>query len=301
MRNVIRLFAVISIVMCSTIITAQGNVAKKIEVIDVTKVLSLGKQNGLKMNIYQATKKQVEKDWTNTIRVNTKSKVENINNELFIIQTNIKAISPNPVNIYSVINEYPDYVELNAFVEVDGKFISSNTHETEYLGARKFLRDFGIACYKDAVKEELGTEESTLKGLEKEFKKLVGENDKLYKDISQEERSIEVNKKEIQTNELDQRRTRGLIEQQKSQLAKLRSEEQKKEAEKVLKNFESDLTKLQKQHESLHKDIDKSEAKIRGYQRSIKSNENDMARKQVEIEGQKKVVYQVEKKLQSIG
>ena len=301
MRKEIKLLTVTLFFICSGFLATYGNVAKKIEVIDVTKVLSFGKQNGIKVNIYQADKKKVEKAWSKAIREKTKSKVENQNNEIFILSTTLEEISPNPVNIYSIINEYPDYVELNAFVEVNGKFISARTNETAYLGARKFLRDFGVACYKEAVKDELNAEETRLGDLERDMKKLINDNDKLHKNISEEERSIDVSEREIQTNELDQKRARGLIEQQKNQIAKLRHEEQIKEAEKVLKGYEGDLSKLQKQNENMHKDIDKSEAKIRDYKRNIVDNEKEMERKQAEITGQKKVIYAVEKKLQNIA
>lgn len=280
--------------------TEDRSVPKKIIVKDITKAISKGTQPGLEVKIYQADKKDVEKEWSKRIRQNTKSKVEEENNEIYITETYLDPISSDPVNVYSIINEYRDYIELNAFFELKDKFITKANNETEYLGAKKLVREFALQMYKEAVENELKEEEKKLKDMEGDLKKLVNENDKLHKNISQNERDIDKNEEDIKMVQLDQERVMGQIQQKKDQLLKLRDEDQKKEAEKDIKSLEKDLSKLEKDEESMHKDIDNSEADIREYERNIDDNEMAMERKQKEIDGQKALIFQVKKKLESI-
>ena len=70
MRYEIKMFTIISFLICSGLLT-YGNMAKKIEVIDLPKVIRLGLQNELKVTPYQVANKQVEKDWIHAIKVNT--------------------------------------------------------------------------------------------------------------------------------------------------------------------------------------------------------------------------------------
>ena len=134
-------------IICSSHIFAGNSgseAAKEITVETISKDISRGKQTGMKIDIFQASKKDVAKHWSRLINQKTKSKVEERDNEIFIIGTNISEISNDPLNIYAVINDYIDHVEVNAFFETPNGFISEEKAQTEFLSCRKFLRDFGV-------------------------------------------------------------------------------------------------------------------------------------------------------------
>jgi len=289
----------------SLVAEAQQNEfgAYAVTVDDITKTISKGPQPGFKVDVYQAEKKEIENQWSRAIRQDTKSKVENLNNELFITGTILKSISVKPVNVYSIINQYEDHIELNAFFE-DSIFLTKEKSETEYLAARKFLRDFAVEAYREAVQKEVKAEEKKLSDLESDLDNLAKENDKLHKRINEKERSISSDKDKIATSELDQERVRKLVQAQKGEVSNVKatgsSEEVVKAAEKKLKELESEVSKLEKQEDNLHKDIDKSQAEIREAQRNISDNEHSMELKRGEITKQKEVVYARQKKLESI-
>jgi len=296
--------AVIFILCASHIFAGTSGIGsdavKAITVETITKEISRGKQTGMKVDIYQASKKDVAKDWSRLINKNTKSKVEERDNEIFIIGTHISEISNAPLNIYAVINDYLDHIEVNAFFETPDGFISPENSETEFLSCRKFLRDFGVAAYKDAVKLEIKKEEKSLNGLNSDLKTIVNTNDKLHKNIAKEERDIIDARNDIKSNDLEQDRLRNEIHNAKGLLYNIRGEEAKKEAEKEIKELEKKLSALKKQNENFHKEIVRSEADIRSYQREIADNNLLVARKEIEIDRQLEVLYQAEQKLLAI-
>ncbi|HXH18636.1 MAG TPA: hypothetical protein VNJ07_06090 [Chitinophagales bacterium] len=278
--------------------------AYRITLEDISKTISRGEQPGLKVDIYEAEKKKVESKWSKAIRKETKSKVANVNNEISIHGTLLKQISLKPLNVYSIINQYDDHIELNAFFESENSFLTKEKHETEYLAARKFLRDFAVEAYREVVQMQIKTEEKKLSSLERELDDLVKENDKLHKKINEEKRSIDNAKEKIVTSELDQERVKKQVQEQKMQVSQIisnhSSKEVVKEAEKKLKNWEAEVAKLEKQEDSLHRDINKSEAAIREAERGISANGQAMQLKQNEITRQKQVVYNYQKKWESI-
>lgn len=301
MKKVIVL-AIISIVFSAHIIAGSSGSqpVKEITVETVTKDISRGKQPGMKIDIYQATKKDVVKDWSKLISKNTKAKVEERENEVFIIGASIAEVSTAPLNIYAVINDYIDHIEVNVFFETPDGFITKENAETEFLSCRKFLREFGVFAYKDAVSQEKKKEEKSLDGLNNELKNIVQTNDKLHKNIAKEERDIIDAQNDIKANDLEQERLRTEIHNGKVRLYDIRGEEARKEAEKEVKELEKNLDGLKRKNENLHKEIVNSEADIRSYERAIDDNNLLVARKETEIDRQLEVIYQVEQKLLAI-
>lgn len=300
MRQMLTL-ALISILGFFNLTAGTGSeLAKEITVETVSKSFSRGNQTGVKINIYQATKKDVTNDWIKLMKKDTKSKVEEMDAEVFIIGANIPEISASPLNVYALINDYIDHIELNVFFESPYGFITQQKAETEFLSCRKFVRDFGVACYRDAVKQEIKKEEKKLEKFNGELKEIVNTNDKLHKNIAKEERDIIEAKDEIKTNVFDQDRVRKQAAEAKDRLYQIRGDEARKIAEKEIKDLEKDLSSLQKRNENLHKEIVNSEADIRSYKRSIDDNNLLVDRKEQEIDDQSDWIYKVGQKLLAI-
>lgn len=83
-------------------------------------------------------------------------------------------------------------------------------------------------------------------------------------------------------------------------VSKAMLEEQLKEEEKVLKKFEGDLKKLEKDNDGYHRDIVKARELIAEREADIEQNLQDQANKEAEIDTQKQVVNKVEEKIDSI-
>lgn len=282
---------------------ADPSVAKPLVIEDITKNMSKGMQPGFKIDVYDATKKGTAEALTKVMKEENKSKVELVNNEYIVPGNIIKSISPKPMNVYVILNEYEDRVEMLTFYEMDSVFLTKEKNESEYIAARKFTRDYAVKAYRNAVQEHIDAEEKKLKDLQSELDKIHKEHDNLQKNISEEKQTIDNTKEKISTSELDQERVRKQVQEQKATVSKAKgagNEVMLKEEEKKLKSFESELSKLQKQEDGFHKDITKSESDIRDYERDISNNENAATIKQGDVDKQKELINNLNKKLASI-
>lgn len=287
-----------------TLLFAQTPAEPKPLVIeDITKAMSKGTQPGFKIDVFEATKKGAAEALTKVMKEENKSKVELVNNEYIVRNSIIKRITTKPLNVYIILNEYEDRVEMLTFFEMDSMFLSKEKNESEYIAARKFTRDLAVKAYRSAVEEHIGVEEKKLKTLESELDKLHKEQDNLQKKINESKKYIDNTKEKIATSELDQTRVSNQVQEQKvavSQAKERGSETLVKEEEKKLKTFEGDLSKLQKQEDGFHKDITKTEADIRDYERNLTDNVGALSIKQGDIDKQKELLNNLAKKREAI-
>ncbi len=77
-------------------------------------------------------------------------------------------------------------------------------------------------------------------------------------------------------------------------------EEKLKAAQKIQSNMEDDQKSLEKENKHLNSDIDDYKAKITKAEQEIVTNKADQDKKKAEIEAQKKIVADIDKKLQSV-
>lgn len=287
-----------------SLLKAQTSIEPKPLVIeDITKAMSKGTQPGFKIEVFEATKKGAAEALTKVMKEENKSKVELVNNEYIVLDNIIKSITTKPLNVYVILNEYEDRVEMLTFYEMDSVFLSKEKNETEYIAARKFTRDFAVKAYRNAVEGHIDTEEKKLKSLESELDKIHKEHDNLQKKISESKQFIDNTKEKIATSELDQERVRKQVQEQKVSVSQAKTggnETLVKEEEKKLKTFEGDVSKLQKQEDGFHKDITKTESDIRDYERDLSDNENAATIKQGDIDKQKELLNNLAKKLAAI-
>lgn len=290
------LFSILLILSCSVAFAQKPLVVK-----DIKKAMSQGTQPGLEIMIHQAEQKEVIKAWEKAIKGKSKAKPETKDDEISIMGTNLPLITNDSLNIYSITTTSKDGTKLEVWFELKDGYINPK-NEQYYLPAKKFLHDFAVGQYKEAVAAELKTEQDKLDDLIKELDKLAKEHDKLLATVSKENVNIENTKNAISTNQADQERQRDLIQMQKKKVTEAAkvSEDAKKDAEKELKGMEKDLQKLVKDYEGYHKDIVKCEANIREAEREIANNETARDLQQTEIDKQQKLIQSIENKLTGI-
>ncbi|MEO6167721.1 MAG: hypothetical protein ABIO46_09850 [Chitinophagales bacterium] len=287
-------------------LTAQsdsGNVAKPLVIEDITKAMSKGTQPGFRIDIPQVKKKGTVEALSKAMKAESRANLEQVNNEYIVRGTTIKSISPRPLNVYGIVNEYEDHVELLFFYEADSAFLSKEKNETEYLSARKYTRDFAVQAYRGAVQERIDLENSKLKDLQSQLDGLNSEQDKLKKTIDAENQNIEKTRQKIATSEKDQERVGKLVQDQKALVDQARSSKNEgleKEEQKKLNGFESDLSKLAKQEDGYHKEITNSEENIREYKRTSSDNDGASQVKQEDVAKQKDLINKLQKRLESI-
>lgn len=275
---------------------------EEIIVSNKVKTLQVGEVAAFVTLIPEANYDDVIKKWEKYIGQDTKEKVELIDGEYVISNKEYPKISAQPIQIYSYIKEYDRELLLVVAIQIGEGFVSRDFDEEVYIPAKKYVRDFAVACYQDQVADDLKGEEKELKKLNNQLSALQSKRESVLQEISYYERTIVNKKDEITLNQVDQSNKVIQIQAQKELILQLANagEEQIDEAEKILKEMEKDFKKLQKQNESHFQAIDENESYIRQKEIELAKIENDIKLKQLEIDDQSYLVQKTTKKLGNI-
>lgn len=285
----------------SAVITIKP--VQNIEILDGERTFSKGTFPSYQFTIPQAYLKDVSKNWQKYIKAGSKGKVAEANGETIIAGAVNKNVSGTTFDIYSTLVETTEGVRLTAWlVGPDSAYISKANNTDRDLAAQKYLHDFAVEAYKDAVSRELKEQQDGLKALEDNLKEFIKEEEKSNKKINENERSIDRQKNAIKASENDQKNKADQIGAQKKvvEQQKAISEDAAKAAAKVQKDFEKELKQLEKDHEKLSKEIDKWEAEIREEGRNIDKTKQNQRLKNDSIEKQKLIIKAIEEKLAAI-
>lgn len=266
------------------------------------KSFSIGEVASFVVFIPQAKYEQVNKDWEKYLKQNTKEKTIVENGEVIILNKLYEKISPSPINIYSYTKEYEGEIMLVVALEMNGQYISREMDEEIYIPAKKYIRDFAIESYKNAVADELKEEEKALKKLENQKSSLMNSRESINTEINQFERNIITAKDEITINQLDQSNKILQVQAQKDLVLKLANDGQtaKDEAEKILKELEKDFKRMQKKSENLYQEIDTNESYIRQKEIELAKVESEIKFIGLDIDDQTYKVRKVTQKLEGI-
>ena len=135
---------------------------------------------------------KVLKNWTKQLETGTKSKLMSERGEMTILGANIKSITPNAINIYSVLSDRDSALYLAASFELKkDMYIDRSSGETELSKAKEFIFEFAKQEYIDLASEELKSEENKLKDLEKELGSLEKSQSGMEKSIRKNNRTID--------------------------------------------------------------------------------------------------------------
>lgn len=281
----------------------QQYAAKELVITQADNTFSLGKHASMEITIPQAKLSDVDKDWQKYIKSGSKNKPETKDGITSIKGAVNKNVSPQGFGLYSKLIGTTDGVKMIVwFLREDSIYMSSATGTDRDLAAEKYLHDFAVGEYKNAVKDELKAEQDKLKNLEDELKDFIKDEEKSNKKINEDERSIERQKNAIQMNNNDQKNKAEQIGAQKKvvEQQKAISADAGKDAAKVQKGFENELKKLEKDNEKMNRDIDDWEKEIREERRNIDKSKQNQNLKNDDIEKQRRVINAVQNKLDNI-
>lgn len=154
----------------------------KVEVQESKEKMSLGVNNCLKVYIPEANKEDVDRDLLKHMK-NYNAKGDSKKTEYFYDNAEIKAFGNNLVDVYAVTEQRAGGVELKAFFDLGGAFLSSSNHPDKYKAAeeiiRKFARDEAVA----AVGIQIAAAQKVLDIKMKEFDNMVKQDSALSKKI----------------------------------------------------------------------------------------------------------------------
>ena len=188
------------------------------QIIEQSKTMSLGSQNGLYIELDGADKKLSEKLWKNYIKEYSK-KVKKSKNEYYTEEGRIPIVNGSAeLTLYSSFEEGRNQTTLYTWVDLGGVFLNSEDHLSQYDGMNQFLTDFYFQVRKEVIKKEIETEEKLLKNLNKDLSKLANKNEDYHNDIVKAQEKISQAESKIEKNLANQDDKRIEIQKQKEKI-----------------------------------------------------------------------------------
>ena len=280
MKNLIFVFLILGLITSY----AQEPLEVKIE----PRPSSQGVQSAFEVIVPQATSDDAIKLWEKTITsgglFSKSPKMENIKDEWIIKDVVIDEISPDPFTVYSQVSSFPGNIYVRIFLQNEDGFLGSpGTSEQAVGAASRYIRNYAVELYRQAVEKELKEEENKLKSLEGDYNKMDRQNRSYDKKINKAEKEEGSLRGDLKDNKKLLKETRKSDEWENSPEEKAASKE---ELEKNIKDVNKDIKKAQKTQSRFEKKINKNETEQEGLEE--------------EIELQKERVSEVKRKLESI-
>lgn len=198
---------------------------KKIKVNERSDSFLNGNHNSLVVNIYEADQDLIEKEWKRFMKdydakVSTKK-------EVFADDAMIKNLSPNTVDVYAKVEKNAEG-DFNLIVAIDlgGIYLSSSTHPDKYRVAEDLIYKFAVQATKEAIKEQIKTEEKIAEDLVKDLEGLKKDKEGLKKDIEDYKAKILKAEEDIKANEQKQVDKTGEIEKQKAVVVRIQEKQE---------------------------------------------------------------------------
>lgn len=252
--------------------------------------------------IPQTNLKDVEKDWHKYVGKKSKGKAIQENGVHLQYGATNDNISSEPFEVYSKLLETNKGVHLRVWLmQNNAAFISEDPNSGLDLAVRKYVSDFAVDQYRNAVQQELKAEEHKQKDLEKELARLIKDQERSMKRINKNERSKEITTDEIATNDRDIDQASYKIYDQKEMVEGTSSDRNaNKGAKKTLDDLEDEKKDLQKENNKQEQNIDDWDKENREEERNITDTEQKIVWKTADVEMQKQKVHEVKTKLEKI-
>lgn len=154
--------------------------------------------------IPQTNLKEAEKNWLKYLSNGSKGKAVVVNGDNLQTGAVNKNISANPFDVYSKLRETTEGVLLTVWFPENSPVFTTKQQNTGVNQAmEKYIHDFGVQEYKRVVQRELKAEQEKQKNLESELARLIKDEEKSIKTVSQNERTTERANQAIATNNSD--------------------------------------------------------------------------------------------------
>ncbi|NSW93289.1 MAG: hypothetical protein HPY62_01110 [Bacteroidales bacterium] len=241
------------------------------------------------------------KTWIRDLQSGTKSKVMTENKQMTIFGAKIKELNPNPINVYSKLENYEGELLLTAAFEIKKDlYIAKSSGEAEYVKAQNYLKTFSKNLYVDLAKSQADAEEKKLKDLQRELSSLENEKTRLQRSIETNNTTIAQEKENIvvQNNELTI--VNAELDQNNSELASMEAGTAQKEKMNLIKELEKRKKKALSSIESSENKISKATAEIEKATNEIPRNEKMQEKVREQIQEQEAVYQKFADKLKTI-
>lgn len=203
-----------------TILPFLGFAQKELKITEQEKEMSLGTRNAYVVDIPQAKLKDVSSDFKKYIKKDAKGKLNDEKGEISLLGAVNKNISSMPFTIFGRFVESSEGVTVSIWVADGESFVSSKSSPDKSIAVNKYLKDFAVEQYKQAVKEELEKEKDKAKAEQKVLEGFVKDQKKAESNIEDHKAEIANREKKIKEEEANIGTAKSNQEKQKDVIAK---------------------------------------------------------------------------------
>lgn len=287
-------FSLIGVLKAQEIVKVEQSVINQAE----------GSIPALKVKIFQANMEDVIKEWGKLVirETDKKSRKKPVvsKNDYAIDSVNLTQITDKPLKVISLFIQNDWGVEMITALKSEGSYLDS-TNQLVYQRASRFIRDFALSEYHEAVEVELSDEERELKALENRLDQLIKDNTGLRKDISSYEQDIVDANEEIAIQKANRETKNNQIMEQESIISRVRGDKlMVKEQKQILNELKRDRQKISNKISREEKSIITANSKINKAVRAVSINEQEQEKQQELIRLQMEYIDTVRLKLGAI-
>ncbi|HZV70126.1 MAG TPA: hypothetical protein VFG10_11310 [Saprospiraceae bacterium] len=188
----------------------------KAQVLEETRVLSVGSNPALTIVIPGADIKFVEAEWKEYMKPYGKVARVKQAKETMVADAQILDIGGiSKLNIYNLNEETGEGVKAIVWFNMDTGFVNSTTTPTPYVAAVKFMKDFAFKVKVDLITKDLEDQQKQLTKFESNLTKLQREKENLNKVIEDSKKRIIQAESDIEKNKKEQELAQKEIDNQK--------------------------------------------------------------------------------------
>jgi hypothetical protein len=208
--------------------------------------------------------------------------------EWIMRNADLKKISSSPLTVIAQVSSFPEKIFARIFFSDDQGFLgSSESMSAKTEDAKRFVRDYALDVYRDAVEKELRNEQNILASLEQDLRKMGRQQGSKERKINYLKSDNLEMRNEIRNYEMRLQRKDSFSATGES-------------ARIVLDQHEQDSKQLQKDISTNLRKINRNERRIFKFERQASSSVREQRDILDQIDRQKIVVNQVETKLRNI-
>jgi hypothetical protein len=207
--------------------------------------------------------------------------------EWIMREVTVKQISSDPLTVYAQVTEFPEKIFVKLFFKEGEQFIGRDSLNVKTGDTRKFVREFAVEVYRDAVGNELKDEENKLRSLERDLKQMgrrLSSNERKVSNLRSDNQEM---RSEIRTYEMRLQRKDTFSAEGEGAVI-------------IMDQHAADTKKLNKDIRSNQRKINRNERQINKFERQGNRNLSDQSDLLNTMDRQKIVINEVKTKLQNI-
>ena len=199
--------------------------AQKTRPNEVRKGMILGVKEAFTIDIQNLDDKEVEKllmDYLKGFKGRKAPKKDRKSGEIFTDDAEIPAFSTNTIDIYATVEGKGDNPTVVFWFDLGGAFLSEDAHPEKMEALSEWLYAFGRQTRARTIELELEVEEDRLKDFNKDFDKLLKEQEKLEDTIEKAKQMIAEAEDGLKENTKEQENSQATILEQKRLIDKIK-------------------------------------------------------------------------------